>query len=208
MKLFQGQTELYLVTDSPILEGRIFLSCIEAALKGGVRIIQLREKEESGRAFYEKALALRKLTRQYNATFIVNDRVDIALLSEADGVHIGQSDLPLSAVRQLMGEDKIIGVSTHTVEEAVQAEQDGADYVGVGAMFATNTKDDANAISQEMLHAITGAITLPIVAIGGINFDNLSQLDMDNIDGIAVVSAILGVEDIFGETKKWVQQLR
>ncbi len=196
-----------MVTDSPILKGRIFLSCIEAALRGGAKIIQLREKNSTGREFYEKALALRELTHKYDARFIVNDRVDIAVLSGADGVHIGQIDIPVPAVRRLIGEDKIIGVSAGDMEKAVRAQQEGADYIGVGAIFPTETKENAQTIEMATLEAIREAVTIPIVAIGGIKLHNLADINGDHVDGIAVVSAILGAEDIYGETKKWVNQL-
>ncbi|WP_042351892.1 thiamine phosphate synthase [Bacillus massiliigorillae] len=205
--MFQKNKELYLVTDSKILEGRIFLSCIEAALRGGVKIVQLREKHCSGREFLEKAIALRELTRKYDAHFIVNDRVDIAQLADADGVHIGQSDITVAGVHQLMGKDKIIGVSVNDVEKALQAQREGADYIGVGAMFPTTTKDNARTIDMQMLQSIKEAIDIPLVAIGGIKLHNIDQINLEHVNGIAVVSAILGVEDIYGETKKWIQRL-
>lgn len=205
--MFQQNNELYLVTDSQILEGRIFLSCIEAALRGGVKIVQLREKHCSGREFLEKAVALRELTHKYGARFIVNDRVDIALLSDADGVHIGQSDITVEGVHKLMGNDKIIGVSVNDVEKALQAQREGADYIGVGAMFPTTTKENARTINMEMLQSIREAVDIPIVAIGGIKLTNLNQINLQYVNGIAVVSAILDEEDIYGETKKWVHRL-
>ena len=132
--------KLYLVTDSQILEGRDFYKCIEDAIKAGVTMVQLREKDIDGKEFLEKAIKLRELTRKYNVSFIIDDRVDIAMLCDADGVHVGQSDIDAKSVRKLMGDDKIIGVSARTVEEAKKAKEDGANYLGIGAMFSTSTK--------------------------------------------------------------------
>lgn len=197
--------KLYLVTDPAILKGKNFYGCIEEALKAGVTTLQLREKESSGKEFLEKAYKLRELTKKYNVTFIINDRVDIALLVDADGVHVGQSDIPALEVRKLIGNDKILGVSTRTIEEAIEAKKSGADYLGVGAMFVTNTKLDAKSVSIETLKHIKENIDLPIVAIGGINLNNVNKLEDCNVDGYAIVSAILGSEDIYVETRKWIE---
>lgn len=199
--------KLYLVTDSLILKGRDFYHCIEEALKGGVTILQLREKDESGKEFLDKAIKLRELTRRYNVKFIINDRVDIALLCQADGVHIGQSDIPATEVRKLMGKDKIIGVSARTISEAMKAKEDGADYLGVGAMFGTNTKLDAKLVSMEELNKIKKEVDLPIVVIGGINLNNMEELQKYNVDGYALVSAILGVDNIKEECEKWIKKI-
>ena len=141
--------KLYLVTDSQILEGRDFYKCIEDAIKAGVTMVQLREKDIDGKEFLEKAIKLRELTKKYNVSFIIDDRVDIAMLCDADGVHVGQSDIDAKSVRKLMGDDKIIGVSARTVEEAKKAKEDGANYLGIGAMFSTSTKLDAKNVSFE-----------------------------------------------------------
>ena len=199
--------KLYLVTDSPILKGRDFYKCIEGALKGGVTTVQLREKDASGKEFLEKAYRLRELTKKYNAIFIINDRVDIALLVNADGVHVGQSDISASEVRKLVGSEKIVGVSARTVKEAIEAKVSGADYLGVGAMFGTTTKLDAKDVAMETLKDIKENTDLPIVAIGGLNLENIEQLKEYNIDGYAVVSAILGSEDIYLETRKWINKI-
>lgn len=199
--------KLYLVTDSPILKGRDFYKCIEEALRGGVTTVQLREKYASGKEFLEKAYKLRKLTKKYNAIFIINDRVDIALLVNADGVHVGQSDISAVEVRKLVGNEKIVGVSARTVEEAIEAKENGADYLGVGAMFGTNSKLDAKDVTIDTLKNIKENIDLPIVAIGGLNLKNIKELKKYNIDGYAVVSAILGSEDIYLETKKWIDRI-
>ena len=168
--------KLYLVTDSDILKGRDFYNCIEEALKGGVTMIQLREKDASGKDFLEKAMKLRSLTKKYNVKFIINDRVDIAMLCDADGVHVGQSDISADMVRKLIGKEKIIGVSARTVEEAMKAKEDGADYLGVGAMFTTTTKLDAKSVTIDKLKAIKKTVDLPVVAIGGLSLNNIDEL--------------------------------
>ena len=202
------ELKLYLVTDSDILEGRDFYNCIEEALKGGVTILQLREKNASGKEFLEKAIKLRELTKKYNVKFIINDRVDIAMLCDADGVHIGQSDIPANKVRELIGEDKIVGVSARTVEEALIAKENSADYLGVGAMFTTTTKLDAKSVSIEKLKEIKKAVDLPIVAIGGLSLNNIDKLKVCNVDGYAVVSAILGAPNIKLECEKWIEKIQ
>ncbi|MGL5328729.1 MAG: thiamine phosphate synthase [Peptostreptococcaceae bacterium] len=198
--------KLYLVTDSEILRDRDFYECIEEAIKGGVRIVQLREKNISRKDFLEKALKLRELTKKYNAKLIINDRVDIAMISRADGVHVGQSDIDAKAVRELIGEDKILGVSACSLREAKKAKEDGADYIGVGAMYSTTTKNDANLVSISDAKSIKEKIDIPIVLIGGITLDKIKDLNDINADGYAVVSAILESDDIYDETKKWKQK--
>ena len=201
------ELKFYLVTDSDILRGRDFYNSIEEALKGGVTMLQLREKNASGKEFLEKAIKLRELTKKYNVKFIINDRVDIAMLCDADGVHVGQSDIPANKVRELMGEDKIVGVSARTVEEALTAKENGADYLGVGAMFTTRTKLDAKSVSIEKLKEIQEVIKLPVVAIGGLSLSNIYKLKECNVDGYAVVSAILGAENIKLECEKWIEKI-
>lgn len=199
--------KLYLVTDSDILKGRDFYYCIEEALKGGVTMLQLREKDATGKEFLEKALKLRELTNKYNVKFIINDRVDIAMICKADGVHVGQSDIPANSVRELIGNNKIIGVSARTIEEARVAKENGADYLGVGAMFNTTTKLDAKSVSIKELKEIKRSTDLPIVAIGGLTLNNIEKLNECNIDGYAVVSAILGATDIESECKSWLDKI-
>lgn len=199
--------KLYLVTDSDILKDRNFYECIEEALKGGVTMLQLREKEASGKEFLEKAIKLRELTKKYNVKFIINDRVDIAMLCDADGVHVGQSDIPADEVRKLIGKDKIVGVSARTIEEAMVAKENGADYLGVGAMFTTTTKLDAKSVTIDQLKAIKKEVKLPIVTIGGLSLNNIEKLKECNIDGFAVVSAILGAVDIKLECEKWIEKI-
>jgi thiamine-phosphate pyrophosphorylase len=201
------ELKFYLVTDSDILRDRDFYNSIEEALKGGVTMLQLREKNASGKEFLEKAIKLRELTKKYNVKFIINDRVDIAMLCDADGVHVGQSDIPANKVRELIGEDKIVGVSARTVEEALTAKENGADYLGVGAMFTTRTKLDAKSVSIEKLKEIKEVIKLPVVAIGGLSLSNIYKLKECNVDGYAVVSAILGAENIKLECEKWIEKI-
>ena len=199
--------KLYLVTDSDILEGRDFYKCIEDAIKAGVTMVQLREKNVDGKEFLEKAKKLRELTKKHNVSFIINDRVDIAQLVDADGVHVGQSDIDALSVRKLIGEDKIIGVSARSVEEAKVAKEMGADYLGIGAMFSTSTKLDANDVSFDTLNDMKNAVDLPFVLIGGISLDNVSELKKFNPDGYALVSGILGAEDIEKRVKEWIEKI-
>lgn len=195
--------KLYLVTDSDILKERDFYKCIEDALKGGVTTLQLREKSANGKEFLEKAYKLRELTKKYNVLFIINDRVDIAMLCDADGVHVGQSDIPLREVRKLVGDNKIIGVSVHNIKEAMEAKNNGADYIGVGAMFNTYTKNDATLVTLKELEEIDKGVEIPKVLIGGITLDNISTFKDINVDGYAIVSAILNSDDIYNECLKW-----
>lgn len=193
---------LYLVTDRNCLQQQTLEEAVEQAILGGVTLVQLREKAIASKEFYERALRIKAICHHYNVPLLINDRVDIALAVEADGVHIGQSDLPCGVVRQILGKDKIIGVSARTAQQAIQAQADGADYLGVGAMFATSTKQDAQTVTIASLTQIRQAVTLPIVAIGGINHTTLAILQQalqaadTSIDGVAVVSAILGQKDV------------
>lgn len=181
---------LYFVTDESVpLDKLLFI--VEEAVKGGVSVVQLREKQSSGKSFFEKARYLKQLLQKYNVPLIINDRVDIALAVEADGVHIGQSDLPLKSVRKIVPSNMIVGVSVSTVEQAIEAERNGANYIGVGAVFPTNTKEDAKVLPEGMLEQIIQNIKIPAVAIGGIKIDNLSKIAVTGVDGIAVVSGIM-----------------
>lgn len=199
--------KLYLVTDSDILKNRDFYKCIEDAIKGGVTMLQLREKNASGSEFLEKAIKLRALTRKYNVSFIINDRVDIAMLCDADGVHVGQSDIDAKSVRRLIGKDKIVGVSARDLKEAHKAKNDGADYIGVGAMYGTLTKVDAKAASFDIVKEIKETIDIPMVLIGGIDLNNLEKLKSLKSDGYAIVSAILKKQDTYLESKKWIESI-
>ena len=187
---------LYLCTDRRLMTSSSIEECVEHAIQGGVTIVQLREKDCSSREFYELALRVKRVTKQYQVPLIVNDRVDIALAADADGVHVGQKDLPCQEVRRLVGEKKIVGVSAANRVAALQAAADGADYIGVGAVFATGTKQDAVVIAPEELAAIRQAVSIPMVAIGGIQKQTLPLLKGTGIDGVAVISAIVAQPDV------------
>ena len=186
---------LYLCTDRRLMTSPTIEASVESALRGGTTVIQLREKDCSSREFYELGLRVKKITERYNAPLIINDRVDIALAVGAAGVHVGQGDLPCKVVREMVGPDMIVGVSAATLEEAVQAEEDGADYLGVGAMYATATKTDTRPVSMEELLKIRAAVKIPIVVIGGINKQTLGNFKGTGVDGLAVVSAIVAQPD-------------
>lgn len=187
---------LYLVTDRSLLKGRSLVELIEKSILGGVSIVQLREKDTSSLEFYNIAKEVKSITDKYNVPLIINDRIDIALAINASGVHIGQSDIPCSIARKILPKDMIIGVSAHNLEEALKAVEDGADYLGCGAIFSTSTKKDVTSLSYEGLKEITSHINIPIVAIGGINENNIMNLKGSGINGVAVVSAILGKEEV------------
>lgn len=187
---------LYAVTDRYWLGERTLYDVVRESLDGGVTFLQLREKDLEDGKFYEEAVELQKLAREYKVPFVVNDNVDIAVRMDADGVHVGQSDMEAGNVRALIGPDKILGVSAQTVEQAVLAEKRGADYLGVGAVFPTGSKDDADDVSYETLKAICEAVSIPVVAIGGITLENTPQLAGSGICGIAVISAIYAKENI------------
>lgn len=187
---------LYLVTDRRLMSTQTLTEAVEQAILGGCTMVQLREKESSSLEFYEQAQEVKRITDRYEVPLIINDRVDIALAVEAAGVHIGQSDLPVPDVRRLIGMEMLLGVSVSSLEEAGKAMEDGADYLGVGAMFPTGTKTDANAVSMEELQGIRRVTNLPIVVIGGINQENARLFRPMGIDGLAVVSAIIGQPDI------------
>jgi len=193
-KPFDGT--LYLVTDAGLLAGRDFVSGVREALEGGVTMVQLREKNLCGRGFYELAMALRGLTLAYQVPLIINDRLDMALAVDAEGVHLGQDDLPAKVAREILGMNKLLGISAATLGEALQAEEQGADYVGVGAMFPTTTKDNVRRVSLPQLQAIKQALAIPVVAIGGISAENARQVRATGVDGLCVVRAILGAKDI------------
>lgn len=186
---------LYLVTDSTNLEEKVFLSKVEQACRGGVTMLQLREKEKSDRDFLSLALEVKKITDKYGIPLIIDDRLDIALASGASGVHLGQSDMPISVARKLMGKDKIIGATTKTVFQAKKAVEEGADYLGVGAIYPTTTKVVTVITEVSTLNDICNAVDIPVLAIGGLNKDNCDVLKNSPIDGIAVVSAIMKDEN-------------
>ncbi len=185
---------LYLVTDNSDDEEK-FLKTIDEGMKGGVTVVQIREKTADTLDFYNLALKVKEITSKYNVPLIINDRVDIALAIDADGVHVGQSDMPCDVTRKLIGEDKILGISAATIEEAKKAQKDGADYIGTGAVFPTATKDDAPSVSKEELKEIVDSIDIPVVAIGGINLENAHELRDTGIAGLSVVSAIMSSDN-------------
>ena len=187
---------LYAVTDRHWLNGRTLVDVVKESLDGGVTMIQLREKSLDEGKFLEEAKELQALCRERHVPFIVNDNVDIAKAMDADGVHVGQSDMEALDVRAKLGPDKIIGVSAHTVEEALLAEKQGADYLGVGAVFPTSSKSDVGEMSYETLKAICKAVSIPVVAIGGISGENVGKLAGSGICGVAVISAIYAAKDV------------
>lgn len=196
MKFDKDSLLLYAVTDRSWLRGETLYSQVEKALKGGATMIQLREKEMSEDAFLAEAREIKQLCGRYGVPFLINDNVAIAAAVDADGVHVGQSDMEAGDVRRKLGSGKIIGVSAQNVEQAILAEQRGADYLGVGAVFHTGTKPDASDVSYETLKAICKAVSIPVVAIGGITADNVKKLAGSGICGAAVVSALFAQEDI------------
>lgn len=193
---------LYAVTDRHWLNGETLYSQVEKALKGGATFIQLREKKLDEGSFLEEAKEIQKLCKEYNVPFVINDNVEIAKEINADGVHVGQSDMEAQNVREILGDDKIIGVSAQTVEQALLAEKHGADYLGVGAVFKTGSKDDAEEVSHDELERICKAVSIPVIAIGGITHDNVKKLAGRGIVGIAVISAIFAQKDIENATKE------
>ena len=207
---------LYAVTDRSWLHGQTLYEQAEQALQGGATFLQLREKELDEAHFQEEAIALKALCKQYGVPFVLDDNVALAVATDADGVHVGQSDMAAGKVRALIGPDKILGVSAQTVDEALLAvqqgamsvdeallaEREGADYLGVGAVFPTGTKTDANAVSYDTLRDICAAVSIPVIAIGGITKDNVARLSGSGIVGVAVVSAIFAQPDIPAATRE------
>lgn len=196
MKLNKEDLLLYAVTDRTWLKGRELKAVVEEAIEGGTTFLQLREKDLTFKDFVQEAKEIKKITDKHKIPFVINDNVDVALAVDADGVHIGQSDEELSAARKKLGNDKIIGVSAHNVEEAMNAEANGADYLGVGAMFGTTSKDDAVPVTMDELENICNAVSIPVVAIGGISKENILKLKGTNISGVAVISAIFAKKNI------------
>lgn len=209
MKCAKENLLLYAVTDRHWLDGRTLKEVVLESLEGGVTMLQLREKHLDEAHFLEEAKELQTLCRSWHVPFLINDNVEIALAMEADGVHVGQSDMAAGDVRKKLGDDKIIGVSAQTVEQALLAEKAGADYLGVGAVFPTSSKDDANEVTYETLKAICSAVSIPVVAIGGITQENVHRLAGSGICGAAVISAIYAEPDIkkaAAELKKAVKE--
>ena len=201
MKLSTDTLRLYAVTDRSWLNGRSLFEQVEEALTGGATLVQLREKEMDEAAFLAEAIEMAKLCHRHNVPLLINDNVDIALKSGADGVHVGQSDMEAAAVRRKLGNDMIIGVTAKTVEQALRAQDAGADYLGSGAVFGTATKSDAKPMTTELLTSITNSVSIPVVAIGGINRSNILRLKGTGISGAAIVSGIFAAKDIEAECR-------
>jgi len=190
-------SHFYVITDRAFSKGRSITEIVAKAIAGGAGIIQLRDKESTAKKLIQDALALRELTKEKNVIFIVNDRVDVALAVDADGVHLGQDDFPVNLARKIIREDKIIGVSVGSVEEAIQAVRDSADYVSIGSIFPTRTKPDAgDAVGIQIITEIKKYIHVPLVAIGGITADNIAEVAAAGADCAAVISAVVGADDV------------
>lgn len=201
MKCDKKYMLLYAVTDRAWVGKQSLYEQVESALKGGATCVQLREKELDDDEFLAEAIEICALCKEYSVPFFVNDNVDVAIKCHADGVHVGQEDMTASKVREKIGGDMMLGVSVHTVEEALEAVKSGADCLGVGAMFSTSTKADADVLPKETLRDICAAVDIPVVAIGGISESNILQLYGTGVDGVALVSAIFGAEDIESECR-------
>lgn len=188
---------IYLVTDRGILKGRDIFKAVEDAIKGGATLVQLREKDVSSLEFYNIAVKMKEVTRKYGVPLIINDRLDIALAMDADGLHVGQSDLPVEVARRLLGKGKILGCSANTIEKVRYGEKSGADYIGAGPVYPTGSKADADApIGVSKLAELRKSISIPVVGIGGIGASNVREVKSSGIEGISLISAILGKEDV------------
>lgn len=201
MKCNKEMMLLYAVTDRMWTGKQTLMEQVEDALKGGVTCVQLREKELDEEAFLQEAMEMKALCERYHVPFFVNDNVEIAVKCKADGIHVGQEDMAAVQVRQKVGEDMMIGVSVHSVEEALEAVRNGADCLGVGAMFSTSTKTDADVLPKEVVREICAAVDIPVVAIGGISKENIAELKGLGVDGVALVSAIFAADDIEKECR-------
>ena len=202
MKISADKLRLYAVTDSAWLNGRSLAEVVREAIEGGATVVQYREKNKDYDAMLKEAREVCAVCREYGVPFIMNDSVEIAMAVDADGVHLGLDDGDLKAARELLGEGKIIGASTHNVQEALSAQAQGADYLGCGAVFGSTTKTDISSITPEILAQVTSAVQIPVVAIGGINRDNISMLNGCSLAGAAVVSAIFAQKDIRAAAKE------
>lgn len=202
MKVDNKQFCLYAITDRQWLGDKTLEQQVEQAILGGATFVQYREKQLIGKELLEQGRRVREVCRKYQIPFIVNDDVEMAIALDADGVHVGQKDMQVQEARKKLGWDKVIGVSSHNVREALEAQEQGADYLGAGAVFSTSTKSDAGALSHDTLREICQAVSLPVVAIGGIGYDNVSKLAGTGISGVAVIHAVFGQENIRRETRK------
>lgn len=199
---------LYLVTDEKACKGKDFYESVEASIRGGAKIVQLREKNMDTRDFFNRALKLKEICHKHGVDFVINDRLDIAIAVDADGVHLGQSDMPIEKAKEILGHKKIVGISAKNMEEALEAQKYGADYIGVGAIFATDTKKDSGLIDLETLKDMTDQINIPVLAIGGIGLGKLGYLKDTGIDGICVISDILGSDDPEKRTRELLEEYR
>jgi thiamine-phosphate diphosphorylase len=197
---------LYLITDSDI-SGINHEEIVSLALKGGIRVVQLREKEMPKDEILKVALRLREITKRYGALLIINDYVDIAKHSDADGVHLGQEDLSIEEARRILGPDRIIGVSTHNLKEALEAQSRGSDYIGLGPIFPTETKETGPPIGTEIIRKVKENVNIPVVAIGGINLDNLFEVIESGADAVAIISAIAGSGDITETVIRFIEKI-
>ena len=202
MKCDKKTMLLYAVTDRAWLKDQTLYEQVEATLKGGVTCVQLREKELGDEDFLSEALEIGALCKRYNVPFFINDNVEVAIKCKADGIHVGQDDMSAEDVRKLVGDDMMLGVSVHTVKEALDAVKAGADCLGVGAMYSTATKEDADVVSMEALKDICAAVDVPVVAIGGLGKHNIMKLAGTGVDGVALVSAIFSADDIESECRE------
>jgi thiamine-phosphate pyrophosphorylase len=202
LKLDKNSMLLYVVTDRTWLDGKNLVEQVEDTIKAGATFVQLREKEMDFNSLVAEAKEIKALTDRYHIPFVINDNVEAAIAAGADGVHVGQSDMSAKDVRKLLGKDKILGVSVQTVGQALLAEKSGADYLGVGTIFSTSTKLDADSVSYIALKEICRAVSIPVVAIGGINEQNILELKGSGVNGVAVISAIFAKHDIFAAAKK------
>lgn len=209
MKLKKENLLLYLITDNRwATDTEPLYKQVEKAILNGVTIVQYREKNLQNEKYLERALKIKEICKIHNVPFIINDSPQFAKEIDADGVHVGQNDMPVIKTREILGENKIIGTSAHNIEEAKKAEQDGADYIGVGAVFGSNTKTNVSEMSPELLKEIASAVSIPVVAIGGINENNIGLLKDTNISGAAVISAILSKNDIEAAAKIMKEKVR
>ncbi len=205
MKLDKSSMLLYAVTDSSWLNGRRLAQDVEDVLKAGATFIQLREKNADYDQMLKLAKEIKALTDKYHVPFVIDDNIDVAVAVDADGVHVGQSDTEAKKAREILGENKIVGVSAGNLKEAIEAEKNGADYIGIGAMFPTDTKKDHTDITFEQAKEITEAVNIPVVAIGGINKNNILQLKGTGVDGVAVISAIFAQDDRYKAAKELLE---
>ena len=201
MKCDKETMLLYAVTDRAWVGRQSLYEQVESAIKGGVTCVQLREKQLNDEDFLKEAVEISALCRKHNVPFFINDNVEVAIKCNADGIHVGQEDMAAEQVRSRVGDDMMIGVSVHSVEEALEAVKNGADCLGVGAIFSTSTKTDVDVLPRKVLCDICNAVDIPVVAIGGISKENISQLAGTGVDGVALVSAIFGADDIEGECR-------